>query len=100
MGKTEAPVKTLGEHKKHAEATEKGVVDLKGETRAEKFRRLGNKRVNAAIDKIMLIGNLGSAQYEGTDAQKTAIVDALLNAVNTVNNQLFKTVSEKKRFEL
>jgi len=43
------------------------------ETKADKFKRLGGKRVGRAIKAIKGIGNLAGSGYEYTDAQVSAI---------------------------
>lgn len=43
--------------------------------------RLAEKRMAAALEKIRLIGNLASNNYEFTDEQKDNMVQSLNNAV-------------------
>ena len=76
------------------------IEGLENETKEDKFRRLATKRVNAAIQKISLIGNLGSAQYGKTDEQIQAIEVALSDAVVNTMAQLHKTKVEKTQFAL
>lgn len=47
------------------------------ETKAQKFSRLATKRVNTALAKIKLIGNLAGAGYEYTPEQVGTITKAL-----------------------
>lgn len=70
------------------------------ESKGEKFTRLANKRVNATISKIRLIGNLSSAQYGYTDDQVAKIEQALYAAVKTTMAQFNKAKIAKQSFEL
>lgn len=55
------------------------------ESKADKFRRLANKRVPAAIKRLLHVANLGnSAQYESTPEQRQRIDDALSDALQRV----------------
>lgn len=58
------------------------------ETKAEKFRRLGNHRLAAAVGRIKLIGNLGNrAQYSYSAEQANTIVNTLMQAVDAVSHE-------------
>jgi len=48
------------------------------ETREDKFKRLAENRVNVALDKIRLIGNLASPQYAFSPEQIKTIMTALI----------------------
>ena len=71
------------------------------ESKADAFRRLANKRMTVALDKIRLVGNLSSrGNYEYTDEQVAKIEATLHDAVAHMINQ-FKPKSQTKRvFEL
>lgn len=56
------------------------------ETKEERSIRLANKRVNNAIKKISLIENLATGNYSYTDEQREKIVNALSDAVVSVDN--------------
>lgn len=58
------------------------VIDRTDETKADKFRRLGQQRVTKAVKAITVIGNLSGAGYEYTETQIAAIKDALSFAVS------------------
>lgn len=60
------------------------------ETKPERSKRLANMRVNNAIKKISLIENLATGNYSFTDEQKESIVEALSDAVVSVDSA-FKT---------
>lgn len=55
------------------------------ESKAERFRRLANRRVPAAVKHIGYVANLGNhANYEYTPEQRDKILRALRDAVDTV----------------
>jgi len=60
---------------------------LKGETKAQKFVRLGTPRVNKAVKVILQIRTLGGAGYESNAEQQKKICDALQLAVNQVRDR-------------
>ena len=67
-----------------------------------KFKRLGNKRVNAAIRAIRRVGNLaGSAYSKGrTPENVTAILAALDGEVKTVRASFEKSKGSEPTFQL
>ena len=65
------------------------------ETREEKFKRLAEKRVNVALDKIRLIGNLASPQYAFGPEQIERIITALRSAVAEVEEKFQKPLAKK-----
>lgn len=66
------------------------VAPLKVQLKGQRSRRLATMRVNNAIKKISLIENLAAGNYSYTDEQKDSIVEALSDAVVSVDNA-FKT---------
>src|SRR5713101_7385000 len=52
-----------------------------GETKAEAFVRLGDKRVTKALQAIRIIGNLAGSAYDYTDEQVKLIEDVLMQAL-------------------
>jgi hypothetical protein len=68
------------------------------ETREEKLLKLANKRVPKALNAIRLIGNL--AAYKPTEADVTAIEQALGEAVADVLNRLQGGVKVSTAFTL
>ena len=52
--------------------------------KADKFRELASKRVNAAVAKIRLLGNLSGSGYSSSKEQHDKIVNALQEAVDSV----------------
>lgn len=82
-----------------SEDSEENIVP--GETKEQRFKRLGDKRVNAALIKIRLIGNLASSNYEFSAEQAKKVTDALHGAVNEVEKLFQRRLELKKnRFEL
>lgn len=58
----------------------------------DRFLRLADKRVNAALNKIRLVGNLSDTRnYEYTEEEKKKILASLQNELNNV-----KTAFNKK----
>ena len=71
------------------------------ETKEDKFKRLAEKRVNAALDKIRLIGNLASSQYAYSPEQIETIISAMHGAVGEVEVKFQKPLQrQKEKFEL
>lgn len=71
------------------------------ESKEERFKRLAEPRVNRALDKIRIIGNLATSQYAVTPEQAKKIIMALQGAVNEVEQNFRKRLGMKKsRFEL
>ena len=75
-------------------------LNADGETKAETFKRLANRRTQTALDKIALIGNLGSSQYESSHEEREKIIFALTDAVTDAGNRLFGTKGGKEPFSL
>ncbi|MDE6946199.1 MAG: hypothetical protein K2P14_03330 [Anaeroplasmataceae bacterium] len=70
------------------------------ETKREKFTRLAESRMNAALKQISLIGNLANTsnyEYDIQDVDK--ILKGLRNAVNELE-VTFKGDSKSKKFTL
>lgn len=61
------------------------------ESKTDKFKRLANARVNVALKRIKLIGNLAGPGYEYTPEQVKAIEDALADAVESTMAKFDKT---------
>ena len=57
-------------------------LDFETETKAEKFRRLGNLRLAKAVDAIEAIESLShKSNYDYTDEQVSTIIEVLDDAV-------------------
>ena len=71
------------------------------ETKEEKFKRLAEKRVNVALDKLRLIGNLASSQYSFSPEQIERIITTLQSAVAEIEEKFQKPLEKSaKKFEL
>jgi hypothetical protein len=70
------------------------------ETRSDRFRRLAPKRVQAALDKIRIVGNLASPanEYSQYDAEK--IILAIEGAALEMRDRLKKEKPERQPFTL
>lgn len=53
-----------------------------GETRADRFKRIGGKRMNNVIRQIQLLGNLCSPNYECDGNDLALMRDAILRELN------------------
>lgn len=67
----------------------------KDETKAQKFSRLATKRVNTALAKIKLIGNLAGAGYEYTPEQVGTITRALAETCKATLAKFDKTAKKE-----
>lgn len=71
------------------------------ETNAQKFKRLGDKRTIAALEKIRLIGNLAGSGYDYTPEQVDKIENVLMETISsTINRFRTRGKKEKPTFEL
>ena len=71
------------------------------ETKEEKFRRLAELRVNAALDRIRLIGQLSNrGNYGYTDEQVEMIFKALQKALVETKSKFRESAKDKNRFTL
>jgi hypothetical protein len=65
-----------------------------GETKNERFKRLGKARMISALDSLDLIINLSAPQYEATPEEVKKMVDALRLKVLDIENS-FKAQEKK-----
>jgi hypothetical protein len=65
-------------------------TEIKTETKKEKFTRLAEARTTAALQKIELLSNLASSNYEYDARQAQMIVNALLSAVADLKRKFEK----------
>ncbi|MFH0985555.1 MAG: hypothetical protein V1882_08470 [Candidatus Omnitrophota bacterium] len=71
------------------------------ETKEDKFKRLAGKRVNVALDKIRIIGNLASPQYAFNSEQIESIMTALKAAIAEIEVKFQKPLQKSiKKFEI
>ena len=72
-----------------------------GESKEERFKRLAEPRVNRALEKIRIIGNLTTSQYSFTPEQAKKILMALQGALNEVEQKFKKRLDRQtSSFEL
>lgn len=71
------------------------------ESKSDKFKRLANHRVPRAIKIMRSIGMLGNkSQYESTDQQTAAILQAIQDAYASMKGRLLGASQEEKSFKL
>ncbi len=65
------------------------------ESKADKFKRLSEPRVESTLKKIKIIGNLAGSGYEYTAEQVEKILGALKAAVDEVEKKFQKGLNKK-----
>ena len=74
-------------------------IITKDETKNEKFIRIATPRVNSVIDKLDILSNCASANYEHTEEQVEAMFDAIRTAVDNCYAQFQPKVKvEREKF--
>jgi ABC-type Fe3+-hydroxamate transport system substrate-binding protein len=68
------------------------------ETARDKFLRLAPTRMETALKKISLIGNLAGPSYEHESDEAAQMIDALRAAVDDVANKFNKVKKGQKGF--
>lgn len=69
------------------------------ETKNEKFVRIASPRVNAVIDKLDILSNCASSNYEYTEEQVENMFQAIRDAADNCYAQFQpKVKSEKEKF--
>ena len=67
----------------------------------EKFKELANKRVNVALDKLRLIGNLANTKYyDYTPAQIEMICKRLNEEVQLMSKKFESSTDDPSQFRL
>ncbi len=65
----------------------------------EKFERLAEKRMNAALDKIRLVGNLSNrVTYSYTDEHVRQIITTLEQEIERLKQRFGKSTSDEPSF--
>ena len=73
----------------------------KAESKEEKFKRLAELRVNAALDRIRLLGQLSNrGNYDYTAEQVEMIFKALHKALAETKSKFRESAKDKARFML
>lgn len=76
-----------------------GIIIPENETKNEKFVRIASPRVNAVIDKLDILSNCASGNYEYTEEQVENMFQAIRDAVDNCYAQFQpKVKSEKEKF--
>ena len=70
------------------------------ETPEGKFKRLATARVNNAMKKIKLIGNLSAPAYKYTEEETAKIIQSLKFAVEEVETKFAKGKKKESGFQL
>ena len=70
------------------------------ELKTDRFQRLALSRVSRALKVIYNIGNLGGPGYESSQEQRDKIINALTEAVTSVDTRLNKQTSKPTGFSL
>lgn len=71
------------------------------ESKESKFKRLAEKRVNSALQKISLIGNLANPSYSYSPEQVEKIIVALTAGIAAIEEKFQKVIDRnRKKFEL
>lgn len=81
---------------KNAKASEAG----REETPEQKFKRLATARVNNALKKIKLIGNLSAPSYKYTEEEIGKIMQGLKSAIEEVEAKFAKGKKKESGFQL
>jgi hypothetical protein len=71
-------------------------TEIKTETRQEEFTRLAEARTTAVLQKIELLGNLSSSNYEYDARQAQMIVNAILSSVADLKRKFEKAKKADK----
>lgn len=74
---------------------EENEMNVPEESKEDKFKRLAESRVNNAIAKIGLIGNLSSSSYGYNADQVEKIIAGLKAAVDEVEKKFQKGLNRK-----
>lgn len=70
------------------------------ESKHDRFKRLASKRVQNAVKKIELIGNLASPGYEYSEEDVEKIMNALQETIDQVKDAFSKRKPKVNKFEL
>lgn len=73
-------------------------MDNTNESKAERFVRLAEPRVNRACKAISMIGHLAASSYEYTEKQVEAMFGAMQEELNTQKAKFTKVTDLKFRF--
>ena len=69
-----------------------------GETKNERFIRLGRLRMNNALETLDTIENLATSQYASTPDQRKKMLDTLKAKITSIENSFSKIKAESQEF--
>ncbi len=69
--------------------------DEQQESKADKFKRLVEPRVESTLKKIKIIGNLSSSGYDYSAEQVEKVIASLKSAVDEVEKKFQKGLNKK-----
>lgn len=73
-------------------------MDNTNESKAERFVRLAEPRVNRACKAISMIGHLAASSYEYTEKQVESMFSAMQEELNAQKAKFTKVTDRKFRF--
>ena len=73
-------------------------MDNTNESKAERFVRLAEPRVNRACKAISMIGHLAASSYEYTEKQVDSMFGAMQEELNAQKAKFTKVADRKFRF--
>ena len=65
------------------------------ESKADRFKRLAEPRVDSTVKKIKIIGNLAASNYEYTAEQVEKILSTLKSSIDEVEKKFQKGLNRK-----
>lgn len=80
-------------------AKRKPNTSLEGESKADRFHRLGKVRMDRALARIRQVGNLAGPNYAYTLEEAELIINTLLEAVGKVSDAFLKRPTENAGFK-
>lgn len=68
------------------------------ETKRDRFLRIGNARMQRALNGIRLLGNLANSNYEWTEEDVRAMQNSVIDTLTRTVNRFSKKSAEKPTF--
>ena len=72
--------------------------EIKRETPHEKFWRLGQDRVDAALKAMAEVADLASPDYDYTEDEMQQMLNALFDSVHNTKRALMSKIERKRKF--
>ena len=73
--------------------------EIAGESKADKFKRIGERRVNNTLTAITRLGALSGSAYEYTDEQIDAMFGVIQNTLDSTREKFKKKEKEAVVFK-